>query len=712
MHVTTLAPEDDPYHARAVFDRSKRRLDRRPSEGIDAALVDVIRGCDLVIVDLPASIARPLGIDAGAIARINPGAVYLAVPAFDDDFDSGGRIAGDAQVQAYGGIMAEQASYDGGPVLLTTPVCARSAGILGAAAALDALRRRAAGEAAPLVTVSQLAATLAIQTDRIITAPGVPDASRWAKRSPLGPFPAVHVYRARDDYLALACLTPRFWHHLCLALDHPEWISDPRFETAPLGIPDPAARDWLVAELGATFATRDRDEWLALLRDADVPAAKVLTREEQLEEPQARHAGIAVDVEVPGIGLTRQTAPPITFSRTPARIGVPPAAAPPVVVARGASGCIRVVDLAGYIAGAYCPTLLADLGCDVVKIEPPEGDPFRLTGLDFVGLNRGKRSIAVDLKRPEGRELVHRLVVAADVVVQNFRPGVAERLGVDYNTLAALNPRLVYAEITAYGPDGPRSQDPAFDQLMLAQSGIMRAQGAAGGEPVSLTQAVADFGGAMLLTFGIMAALAERARSGLGQRVETSLLRAAIAMQAGEFLFADRPLSRPAGGVDLRGTSAWRRCYRTADGWVFVEAATDGDRRALWSAAAPRAAGIDEPAAEAMLEVAFAAAGSADWLATLRGLGIPVQAVQSWDDLLRDGALWQRRWLSTDPDPARGHVTQLGNVLVPGAPPPRMAPRLGEHTRAILAEARLAPDDVARLLREGIVFEAGDSAAK
>ena len=223
---------------------------------------------------------------------------------------------------------------------------------------------------------------------------------------------------------------------------------------------------------------------------------------------------------------------------------------------------VRVVDFTSYIAGSYAAMMLADMGAAVVKVEALEGDSFReLPG--FFGWNRGKRSIAVNLKEPDGRAIVHRLARGADVAMDNMRPGVADRLGVGFEALSALNPRLIYSSVTAFGGDGPYRDRPGFDPLLQAMGGLMTLQGF-GGTPQYLRTAPTDYYCAALACQGILAALYARERSGRGQKVETSLLNAVLALQSG--LVVDFPGRQ----TILRETPTYR-LYRTGDGeWLFL----------------------------------------------------------------------------------------------------------------------------------------------
>ena len=212
----------------------------------------------------------------------------------------------------------------------------------------------------------------------------------------------------------------------------------------------------------------------------------------------------------------------------------------------GPLGGITVVDLCSYLAGPYGCTLLADLGASVMKIESPQGDmlrqfPSSLAGESrfFLGTNRGKRALALDLKQPEGLAVLHRIVEMADVLVEIFRPSVPARLGIDYPRLKAINPRLVYCGLTGYGDSGPLSEKGGFDQVLQCLSGIAVFQGAAAGAPQVVLGSVLDYFTSALLAYGVAAALYHRERSGQGQYLSLSLLRSALTIQAGRFVWAE-----------------------------------------------------------------------------------------------------------------------------------------------------------------------------
>jgi crotonobetainyl-CoA:carnitine CoA-transferase CaiB-like acyl-CoA transferase len=371
---------------------------------------------------------------------------------------------------------------------------------------------------------------------------------------------------------------------------------------------------------------------------------------------------------------------------------------------------IRVLDLTGYIAGSYAAMQLADLGADVVKVEAPEGDAFReLPG--FFGWNRGKRSIALDLKTPEGREIVERLAVRADVFMENMRPGVADRLGVGYARLAALNPRLVYCSVTAFGSGGPLADRPGFDPIFQSLGGVMTLQGF-GGPPQYLRTAPTDYYTAALATQAILAALFARERSGRGQRVETSLLRGVLALQSG--LAVEYP-----GKPTLIRDNPTYRLYRAGDGeWFFLAVGN----QAFWTKLC-KALGLlslaDDPrfaswllrlennqALLPLLEATFASAPRAHWLELLAAHDIPAAPVQTVGEFLRHPAVLHHDMVREYDHPEVGRLRMMGQPLAfsetatrdPGPPP-----TLGQHTDEVLRELGYPDAAIADLRARGIV---------
>ncbi len=371
---------------------------------------------------------------------------------------------------------------------------------------------------------------------------------------------------------------------------------------------------------------------------------------------------------------------------------------------------VRVCDLSSYIAGAYAGMMLADLGAVVVKVEALEGDSFReLPG--FFGWNRGKRSVAVNLKEPDGREIVQRLARESDVALENMRPGVADRLGVGHAALSAINPRLVYCSVTAFGPDGPYADRPGFDPLLQAMAGIMTTQGF-GGPPQYLRIAINDYYCAALAAQAILAALFVRERTGRGQKVETSLLQASLALQSGSVLeYAGRP-------TGFRETPTYRM-FQGGDGeWFFLACGNQGFWVKLCQAIG-RPELADDPrfgswmarrdhgdALAPLLEAAFASRPCAEWVKVLLAHDIPCAATQPLADFMRDPAVLQRKMVVEYDHPEVGPLKLMGQPLNFSATPPPDAgppPLLGAHTDEVLRALGYADGDIADLRRRRVI---------
>jgi len=383
---------------------------------------------------------------------------------------------------------------------------------------------------------------------------------------------------------------------------------------------------------------------------------------------------------------------------------------------------LRVVDLSRFLSGPFCTQLLADYGADVVTVESPRGRELQVAGARdsyfFLSAHRGKRSLALDLKREEGRAVLARLLEHADVLVENFRPGVLAGLGFEPAALLRRHARLVVCSISGFGADGPYAARPGFDPIAQGMSGLMSLTGSEESGPTRVGIAISDLLAGIFAAHGIQLALLARERSGRGQIVDTSLLESTIGVLswgAGMYFESGRspgvaghhhPLTAPAGR------------FRARDGFVIIAAATDAifDRLALalghseW-VLDPRFASVadrmrNRDALFATLEAALASDDVASWVEKLNAAGVPAGPVLGLADVFADPQVLAREMLVELPHAERGVFRTTGLPVklseTPGAI--RRAPPLhGEHTAEVLAEAGYAAHEIAALARAHVI---------
>jgi formyl-CoA transferase len=387
---------------------------------------------------------------------------------------------------------------------------------------------------------------------------------------------------------------------------------------------------------------------------------------------------------------------------------------------------LRVLDQTQVMAGPFCAMLLADMGADVIKIEPPGGETTRAMDLEaapgvsapFLAVNRNKRSLVLDLKRAEGVAILKKLVMTADVLVENYRPGVAARLGVDYETLAAINPRLIYCSISGYGQTGPYAARGGYDLIAQGMSGIMSATGSDGGAPVKVGVPITDLGAGLFALVGILCAVRARRVTGRGQRVDTSLFEAGLALsawEATEYWFTGQV---PRGLGTAHRLNAPYQAFRALDGYFTVGAANDN----LF----PRFCmllGLDSHVGDArfanvglrlkhrvelerLIEAVTAREPRAHWLARCEEAGVPAGPINSVPEALADPHVRARGMVQELSHPQAGRVNTLGNPVKMSLTPPALAaaaPVLGQHTDAVLRELGYADREIASLRAEQVV---------
>jgi len=662
-------------------------------------------GADILLIDEDAW---------NAAGRFETARVTAVIEGLGDDHPGGpiSRDVANAAAEAYGGLMATQQGSREGPYYIVETPSSLGAGQLAVLGALVSIYANDESKR-EVVRVSHLAGTLGLLLFSSTASP---------KGSPAGfsldgdpkrvTTPLIRFYQGKDgDWIVIGAPSPSLWGKLCIALDMPELVSDPRFEGAPFLIESAEARVWLVEQIEARIKTRTVAEWVEHLQSSGVICAPVIPPDGILDEEHVNATRMRAEIDHPTEGRIVEPGIPIIFHNDE----VPGTRPAPLLDAHSVDAIeallsnarertpvsgdglpldgLRILDLAGFAAGPGAARLLAGMGADVLKIEGPDGDPFRFIGFSFASNNRGKRSVLLDLTKDEGQKQNMRLLRNVDVLLHNLRPNQQQKFGLTPAEAEVAKPDLVQAIVYGYGSASPYCDYPTIDVVFEALTGGCLVQGG-GHSPVGFSGGLADNSTSLMGAMAIMAGLIAKKAGKGGQNAEVSLLRTTMYRHCDLLV---RPISRwdpDKLRVDPIGVHGGIRLYRSADGWLFLAASNEEE----WQRLRGLAPGLPEaftPDHEAWndntvseLEQLFAKEPLAYWMTTCEEQRIPGVPVLSFRDFALKAVEEGSPLVMYFDDPEYGRLVGLHELIkFSGHEWKRLgrAPTLGEHTESINA---------------------------
>jgi crotonobetainyl-CoA:carnitine CoA-transferase CaiB-like acyl-CoA transferase len=673
VRVDALAHRTTPEQI--VATRGKRFVDLRPASSTQRdEIIALARRADVVVIDQsPAALAES-GLDAATLRHQNPRLIHLWMPPHSTKGDVAELPADELLLSAWTGIADQQPGALDQPVAPVVSVTAYEHGALGATAIVAALLRRQRTGLGRGITVSGLHAVAALNVSTMVDLPGILRPFAGEKSTTWGP-PNYRVYRCADDaWLYLAALTAPFFIAAVDAMDMMDVMLMPGVDGEFLNVFLPDIKPVVGARLADRFMERTGAAWHEIFNAARVPSALVATREEWAASETVSAGGMLVEFDHETLGHVVFPGPAVELCASPARAewltdrealvdlgGVWADERP--TEEREDIGTddnlpldgIRILDVSSFIAGPFTSSVLENFGATVYKVEQTAGDPFgQVARATYAALNRGKARVVLDLKDAEGLRSFHALAQGCDAVVDNMSFGSAERLGIDFETLARSNPQIVVCSVSAWGK-GPLRNTPGFDPVLQARSGLMAAQGG-DGEPIIQAVPVTDIGTGTLSAFGILTALFARESLGAGQQVRASLASTSLTFQAAEFTtFAGRP--HPiVGDPAFLGESALHRLYRCADGWIALSA-DEHSFAVLRSLLEKKAEGREQ--APDGIATALRVRTVREALAAAAEAGIPAVAAISRNQLFDDPRLLENDFFFHIDDAELGPVTAV-----------------------------------------------------
>jgi crotonobetainyl-CoA:carnitine CoA-transferase CaiB-like acyl-CoA transferase len=753
-------PGGDPFRfipAYHVWNRGKRSiiLDLKTEAG-RKSLYALCAKADVLLESFQPGAAEKLGVGYDVLGKRFPHLVHGSITGYGRDDPRRDKPGYDHLVQAWLGMTEEVQSYRGHPAFHAFPAGAYGAGQLMVTGIMSALHSRSNTGRGQHVETSILDGMFILNTmswNWVEGAPPRPDITTIGPKLP------------RRHMMSLGVLECGDGKSLCIHTGVPG-----RFATALeiFGIADkitPAApnveknaplteeeRSFLIREIPRILKTKPRDYWLAAFEKGDICSLPVDPPGVVFNDPQTVFDKTIATVNDPELGPIKMVGPilkcadaPPSIRRPAPRAGEhtqevlaefknrPDVAASlkpknPALNKHPLQG-VRIVDFGSYFAGPSASKMLSDLGAEVIKVEPLQGDTLRGSPFAFRPAQRGKRAIAVDTKTPEGRAIVHKLVAKADMVTHNMRPGAAERAGIGYDELSKIRPGLIYLHSPGFGGAGPRSHLPAFAPLISAMAGMQSLAAGQGNAPVAFWSSNEDQTGGCFSAGWLSMALFHRDRTGKGVRLESSLFSAAM-MAAIEVILdpKDKALFRFEIDKDQTGYDSLYRLYQAKDGWVMLVVMLEGEWKALTRVPGLEALGDDKrfadrsarrksPELAQALSKWFAGKSAAEAAAALEAKGVPceIPGPSKTESFFLDPANIKSGRVATYHRAVDGLVHETGHSLFFSATPGLIrgpAPVLGEHTQEILHEMGYDDKGIDDLRERKVVTWKGAPGAK
>lgn len=742
------APTGDPtrdHDGFKVWNRSKRSIVVDLKDPVARQSFEtLVATADVFISDYRRDVAETLAVDHAVLAAINPRIVSVVITGFGENGPLRDLPGYEHILAAKTGRMASMNGYRSGPIFTPTPIASYGAAMLATQGALAALHQRIESGTGQRVHTSLLHA---LSSFDMISGFGhrTHEIDKTGRVFGVMPLAFMTAKTSDDRFIQMCSRQPHLFRNWLrvMGLDH--LTAEAGLDTMPDLLPSVEELERVRQLLAKAMGQRTFDEWLEIFLREDVGGDPFLSAEEYLRHPQATSNGRSATVQSGSVGTSLQIGQLALLSETPSQIGVgepalgehtadilaalPAELAALVPSAGGANSGpplsgVTIVEVGYFYAAPFAMTLLTQFGARVIKVEPPAGDPARRNwSTPYDKETVGKESIVVDMKSPDGLRIVHELAATADIFLHNFRPGVPERLGIGYEQLHAINPRLVYVYGGCFGSHGPWAKRPGFHSSPNAIGGSGIIEAGEGNPPINRTYA--DPAGALACGTAAMLGLAARERTGLGQYVETTMLSSMAYTVSSWSIQYEGKARGPLPDHGQHGFHALQRLYQASDGWIYLQAEGNGGWQRLVAelglvgladdarfATAEARTEHDEALVDVLTD-SFAASEAAVWeqrllaagVAAVRADGIDFGTFMLTSDQSRANAL---SVLAVLPDGrefwrSSGSVEFSDSATVLGTPEP-----LGSSTEKILRELGYTDTAIVDLDARGVTKPVGN----